>query len=138
MLGEGKEHMIKRPTSVTVIAWIVIISALFAAFGVFRIDSNPVAAKLLAQSPLPASVHMAFGIFGAVVCLIAGYGMLKGYPWSRWLYVGWGLIGLLFSYFTVPIMSVLVMSLVFLGIIAFFLFRPVANAWFQHTPIADS
>jgi phosphoglycerol transferase MdoB-like AlkP superfamily enzyme len=123
--------MEKRPTSVTAIAWITIISGLIGFYGVLMQPRNPVAARLIAQSPLPMSVHMAFGGIGAIVTLVAGYGMLKGYPWSRWLYVGWGIVALIFSLVTVPIISILAVSLLFILVIAFFLFRPAANAWFR-------
>jgi len=123
--------MPKRPTSVTVIAWIIIIGAVFALYSSFTMSSNPVAARLLDQSPLPMSVHIGFSVFGAAVILVAGYGVLKGYPWSRWLYIGWSMVGLAFSLLTVPIVSVLVISLLFLIVVAFFLFRPAANEWFN-------
>ncbi|HEX5239204.1 MAG TPA: hypothetical protein VFW39_12175 [Sphingomicrobium sp.] len=123
--------MQKRPTSVTVIAWFVIIGALFTIFSLFRLRGNPMTARMLAHSPVPISVHLGFGIVGVIVALVTGYGMLKGYPWSRWLYIGWSVIGLLFSLLTVPIISVMVISILFLAVIAFFLFRPVANAWFN-------
>ena len=128
--------MEKRPTSLTIIAWIMIISALFSLYSATTMTKNPVSAQILARSPLPASAHVAFAVFGSVATLIAGYGVLKGYPWSRWLYLGLGVLSLIFSVVTVPIISVIVLSVVFLIVIAFFLFRPAANRWFNQ-PTAD-
>jgi hypothetical protein len=120
-----------RPTSVTVIAWIIIISALFSLYGITTMTRNPIAAQMLAQSPLPLSVHVGFAVVGSAVTLVAGYGVLKGYPWSRWLYIGWGVLSLVFSLITVPVISVIVVTLLFLIVMAFFLFRPAANNWFN-------
>lgn len=120
-----------RPTSVTVIAWIIIISALFSLYGITTMTRNPIAARMLAQSPLPLSVHVGFAVVGSAVTLVAGYGVLKGYPWSRWLYIGWGVLSLVFSLITVPVISVIVVTLLFLIVMAFFLFRPAANNWFN-------
>src|SRR5438552_13993479 len=102
--------MEERPLSLTIIAWIIIVSGLFALYSALTIQNNPVAARMLAQSPLPASAHQAFAIVGCIVSLIVGYGILKGYPWSRRLYIGWGILSLAFSLATTPIMSILIMS----------------------------
>ena len=123
--------MEKRPTSVTIIAWIIIISALFSLYGITTMTRNPIAARMLAQSPLPLSVHVGFALLGSAVTLVAGYGVLKGYPWSRWLYIGWGVLSVVFSLVTVPIISVVVVTVLFLMVMAFFLFRPAANDWFS-------
>src|SRR5690348_8988779 len=123
--------MEKRPTSLTIIAWIMIISGVFALIGTFMQARNPIVVRMVAQSPLPMWAHIASGVIGGIVTLIAGYGVLKGYPWSRWLYVGWSIIAIIFSAVTVPIISILALSLLFLLVIGFFLFRPPANAWFN-------
>jgi len=125
--------MEKRPVSLTIIAWVIIVGSVLSVWGIFRMQSNPMAAKLLAQSPFPLSVHVGFAVAGIVANLIAGYGILKGYPWSRWLYVGWALLSLGFSVATIPVPSLLLVSGLFLILIAFFLFRPAADAWFARS-----
>jgi hypothetical protein len=128
--------MDKRPTSLTVIAWIIIIGALFALYSSFTLTSNPYASRMLEQSPFPVSVHVGFSVLGAILTAIAGYGVLKGYPWSRWLYIGWSIVSLVFALVTVPIISVLVISVLFLIVVVFFLFRPAANDWFSRVASA--
>ncbi len=113
--------MEKRPLSLTIIAWLMILSAIFALYSSLTMSGNPIASKMLAESPLPLSAHIAFGAIGSLVTLACGYGVLKGFDWSRWLYVGWSLAGFVFSLLTVPIMSILAVSLIFFAVIVFFL-----------------
>lgn len=120
----------QRPTSLTIIGWLLIIIAAFGLISQLTMQGNPVAQQLLAESPMPAWFHLALGIVGAVVSATCGYGVLKGLNWSRYLYVGWSLIGLLIGYLTVPFTSIMLLSLLFLAVFAFFLFRPAANGWF--------
>ncbi|QIK79047.1 hypothetical protein G7077_09225 [Sphingomonas piscis] len=44
---------------------------------------------------------------------------------------GGGALGLLFGLVTVPIISTLLLGVLFLAVIAYFLFRPAGSAWFQ-------
>ena len=122
--------MDKRPTSLTIIAWLLIIGAVFSVISTFTMQSNPMALKMMAGSPLPVWAHQAFAFLGAVVITACGYGVLKGLSWSRLLYIGWSGIALLFNLMTVPIISILAFGVLFLAVMAFFLFRPAANAWF--------
>jgi hypothetical protein len=122
--------MQQRPTSLTIIGWFLIVIAAFGLISQVTMQDNPVAQQVLAQSPLPAWVHMALGVVGAVVTAACGYGVLKGLNWSRYLYVGYSLFGLAIGFLTTPFTSIWLISLLFLAVFAFFLFRPAANAWF--------
>lgn len=128
--------MNKRPLSVTIVAWFIIVTSLFSLLSVLAMGSNPQVAQMLAESPLPASVHQVIGIVGALISLICGYGMLKGFDWARILYIGAAAAGLLFNLVTAPMVSILVLGVLMLAVIAFFLYRPAANAWFTRSPIA--
>lgn len=122
--------MQQRPTSLTIIGWLLIVFAAFGLIGQLTMQDNPVTQQVLAESPLPASFHMALGIIGALVSAACGYGVLKGLNWSRFLYIGWSILGLIIGLLTTPFTSILLISVVFLAVFAFFLFRPAANAWF--------
>lgn len=123
--------MNNRPTSLTIIAWLMIIGAAFGLYGALTLASNPMAAEMMRSSPLPLAFHQAIGVIGAIISLICGYGVLKGFNWARLLYVGWSIGGFVLSLVTIPIPSILIMSAVFFAVIVFFLFRPAANAWFN-------
>jgi hypothetical protein len=122
--------MPQRPTSLTIIGWFVLVMAGFGLVAQITARNNPMAQQMLAQSPLPAWVHLLVGVAGIIVSAACGYGILKGLNWSRLLYIGWSLFSLVFGLLTVPFTSIALLGLLFVGVMAFFLFRPVANAWF--------
>ena len=128
--------MNKRPLSVTIIGWLVIVTSIFSLFSVLMMGSNPQASAMLAESPLPASAHQIVGIVSTLISLISGYGILKGFNWARILYIAAGIAGLLFSLLTVPMVSVIILGVLMLAVVAFFLFRPAANDWFNRRPVA--
>lgn len=120
-----------RPTSLTIIGWLLIVMGIFGLISQLTMQDNPAVQQVIAESPLPASVHMILGIIGAIVGVVSGYGVLKGMNWSRYLYVGWSAVGLVIGLLTTPFTSIMVLSLLFVGVFAFFLFRPAANDWFN-------
>lgn len=123
--------MTKRPLSLTIIAWVLIVLTLFGLFGVFTMNSNEVAMRMLQQMHISLALEQAWGVVGALVNLACAYGILKGQPWSRVLYVVWGIIGLVVSFYISPIKSAVVLGLVFLVVISIFLFTEKANEWFS-------
>jgi len=130
--------MQQRPTSLTIIGWLLIIFAAFGLISQITMQDNPVAQQLLAESPMPAWFHMALGVVGAAVSAACGYGVLKGLNWSRYLYIGWSVLGLFIGLLTTPFTSIYLISVIFLALFAFFLFRPAANAWFTGSTATTS
>lgn len=122
--------MEKRPLSLTIIAWFLIVVSLIGVYGVITMGSNPVAMKMLEQSHVPLMFQQVWGVINCIVTLICAYGILKGFPWSRVLYVGWSVIALVVGFFTSPMKVVLVLSVIFLVVIAAFLFSLRGNEWF--------
>ena len=120
----------QRPISLSIVGWFLIVSAAFSLISVLMLPTNPIAVKMMEQSSLPLSAHMAIGAIGSIVIMASGYGVLKGFNWSRFLYVGWSILGFAISLATVPIMSVMLLGLIFVAVISFFLLRAAANAWF--------
>lgn len=123
--------MEKRPTSMTVIAWVLIVFTLLGLYGIVTMGSNPAAQKMLAQMPVSLRFEQGWGLLGSVINLACAYGILKGLPWSRVLYVAWGIISLVVGMYISPIKYVLIFSLIILVIIAAFLWTNTANDWFQ-------
>ena len=123
--------MEKRPLSLTIIACLLIVFTLLGLIGVATMGSNAVAMKALQQMHISLRVEQAWGLLGAIVNLACAYGILKGQPWSRVLYVVWGIIGLVVGLYISPMKYVLVISLIFLVVISIFLFSEKANDWFS-------
>ena len=120
----------KRPTSVTVIAWILIVMSSISLVTSVLTFNNPMMREVMAQSPLPLSVQFAMMYVGLLVTLVSGIAMLKGRNWARFLYVGWSVIGFIVGLVTSPMKAAMIPGIVVFAIIALFLFRPKATAYF--------
>lgn len=121
----------KRPLSLTIIGWLLILFTVLGLYGVITMGSNPVAMKMLEQMHVSLAFEQAWGTLGAVINLACAYGILKGLPWSRVLYVVWGVISLVAGFYLSPIKYVLVLSLILIVVIAAFLWTNAANDWFN-------
>jgi hypothetical protein len=128
--------MAKRPLSITIIGWLLVVFSLFGLFGVFTMGSNPEITKMLERTGGSLMFQQVWGVISAIVTLVCAYGILKGQPWSRVLYVGFGILGLAVAFFTSPMKSLLLISLLFLGVIGAFLFSLKGNEWFAARGLA--
>jgi hypothetical protein len=124
-------NMTKRPVSLTIIAWLLMVLSLLALIGTFTMASNPAMQKAVQQMHMSMAMEQAWTVVGVVVNLIVVYGIFKGQPWSRVLYVVWGIIGLVVGFYTSPQKALVVVSLVVLIVFSIFLFGEKANDWFS-------
>jgi hypothetical protein len=127
----------KRPTSVTVIGWLLIVTSILSVAASYFSLNDPVAQEMMAKNLLPLSVQYAMLFGGLVITVIAGVAMLKGFVWGRTLYVVWSVIGLVVGLFTSPVKMAIIPGAVALAVIAFFLYRPKAAAWFNPSRAAN-
>lgn len=128
--------MEKRPLSLTIIGAIIAILALLGLYGVATMGSNPVMTKVIAQMHVPMLFEQMWGVTGAIVSLVCAYGIFKGLPWSRLLYVAWSAIGLVAGFYIAPVKAALVVNLVLLIVFSIFLFGARANEWFASSGLA--
>lgn len=127
----------KRPTSVSVIAWFLIATSLISVITSYTSLNNPIAQELMAKNLLPLSVQYVMLYVGLAVSVASGVAMLKGWNWGRTLYVAWSVFGLVIGLATSPMKLVLIPSAIILAIIAFFLYRPKVNAFFSPRQAAN-
>ncbi len=125
----------KRPTSVSIIAWFLIVTAVFSALSGLYGMNDPLTRSLMAKSALSVSLQYGLMYVGLTITLVAAVAMLKGLVWGRSLYLGWGVVGLLIGALTAPMKAALIPGALLLIVIGFFLYRPKANAFF-HRPVA--
>lgn len=123
--------MQKRPLSLTIIAVFLALFSLLGLYGTLTMGSNPAAVKMLEASKVPLMFLQIWGVIGCIVTLACAYGIWKGLPWSRVLYVVWNVIGILVSFFTTPQQSLILVSIVIFVVIAGFLYTNRANEWFS-------
>jgi hypothetical protein len=123
--------MPSRPQSLTVVCWILIVLGPLAILPLFMgTMHDPHAVELMNKSPFPVSVQYALMCLGASVTSGSGVMMLYRQNWARLLYVGWSIVGIIIGLTTSPIKIMLLPGIVVFAVIAFFLFRPAANAYF--------
>lgn len=89
--------------------------------------------KHIADHVLPAPAYYAITFGGFLIYIISGAGILKGWNWARYLFVTWGLIGVVTKLITVPVKKELLPGLLIFVIIAVFLFRPAVDLHFSRS-----
>ena len=123
--------MDKRPLSLTIIAGVIILFSLLGIYGLVTAGTNPTMTKMLDQMHMSVAMYQAWAALGIVINFACAYGILKGLPWSRVLYLGWGIIGVGVGMVISPMKAAVVLSLVFLVVICAFLWTSAANDWFS-------
>ncbi len=88
----------KRPTSVTIISWILIIFSVIGLAGTFIEMKSSGYDAALAMGHLPVAFLKVYQLVCGFVGLLSGVFMLKGAAWARWLYIGWGAFGILVNF----------------------------------------
>ncbi len=86
-----------RPTSISVLAWLTIVFAVFALVGSFSYG-DPATVAIAESMGLNVRTQIAFSIFGGVVLSISGIGLLKGWGWARDLLVLYMIVSIIASY----------------------------------------
>lgn len=119
-----------RPTSLTVIAWLLIASCAISLIGFIALHGNAATEGIMRQSVLPLSAQYAIGYFGLAVQLVCSIAILKAHAWGRSLYVGWGVIGMVIGFATSPVKLALIPGVLLFAVVVFFLYRPTASAFF--------
>ena len=120
-----------RPTSITVICWILIVMGGILLFTSLLSLNNPEAKEIMGRNPIPVSIQFMMLYVGTIVMIGCGIAMLKGQNWARMLYISWSIFGLIIGIVTAPMKSSLIPGIVIFMIAAFFLFRPNATAFFK-------
>ena len=132
----------KRPTFVSVIAWILIvmsgISLVTFTMSLNMSLNDPMIRELLSKSPIPIPLQIAIGYVGLLITIVSGVAILKGQNWARFLYVGWNVIGSVIGLLTSPMKAAMIPGLFIFVVITFFLFRPKANEYFSTKETAGS
>ena len=124
-----------RPTSITVIAWILIlmggISLVTTTLMINPVMNNPAIRELMSKSPVPVPVQYAMTYVALLVMLVSGVAMLKGQNWGRWLYVVGTALSFLIGIVTSPLKGAMIPGFVVFVMVTFFLFCPKANTYFS-------
>jgi hypothetical protein len=127
--------MVKRPTSVSVVCWITIVTGAIPLISTTWLLNDPTAKQitmdLMSQSPIPIPLQYLMMYVGLLILVGSGIAMLKGKNWGRFLYVTWSIFGFIINFATSPIRMGLIPGLVLFVAFAIILFRPNANQYFS-------
>lgn len=127
-----------RPTSITVISWFLIVIGGISLILTTVMINNPEALALMEKNPIPIPLQYVMSYAGLLVMVISGIAMLKGKNWARLLYVIWSVVGFAIGIATSPMKAAMIPGLIVFLVVAFFLFRPKASAFFVPREIAEN
>ena len=119
-----------RPTSITVIGWILIVTGIMSLPGMFRTPRTPQAQEIAAKNPVPTPIQRAISVVSTVVTVVCGYFLLQGKNWARYLIVAWSAIQLSYGFIASPFKLLLILGVFFFLLETYFLFRPRAQEFF--------
>jgi hypothetical protein len=122
-----EREMNKRPTSITVIAWIsIIMGGLFLIWITISLIKG-----LISPSQTSPLIEYALMYAGALSYLVSGIAILRAQNWARFLFVIWQVIYFTIRMVRIPFTTSMIPAVfIFLITPAFFLFRPRANDYF--------
>jgi hypothetical protein len=126
-----------RPTSITVISWILIGTGAISLITSTWALTRPITKELMARNPLPLPVQYAMLYVGLVVTITSGFAMLRGHNWGRLLYVIWSGVGFVIGLAFFTMKMGMIPGIVFYVVIVLFLFRPKANQFFAGNGMPD-
>lgn len=123
-----------RPTSVTVVAWIIIALAIEGIVGVLSRFTHAALASVM-DSSIPISIALYVGALFQLAAILFAALMLKGAGWARVAYV---VLAVFLVIAMIPqvighsaLIPVFVLTIAQTAVFLFFLFRADANAYFS-------
>jgi hypothetical protein len=122
--------MTNRPTSITVIGWILVLGGVMLLPETFRAPRTPRAREIAAKRPVPDPIHRAIVATSAIVDVACGYFLLQGKNWARYLAIAWSVMQLSYGFVVSPFRLILVLGATQSLLVAYFLFRPRAREFF--------
>jgi hypothetical protein len=121
--------MSRRPRSVTIICWILIIMGGMALLVSFLPPVDEVSAKYIAEYKTQHPFYWRLFYVGPVLAIICGVFMLLGFGWARWLLHAWFGHNLVMNVIHRP--QQFLIGAVMFGIAVYYLYRPQAVAFFR-------
>jgi len=122
--------MKKRPLSVTIIAWFLIVMGGMSLILIIEMISDTNVRDSMSRSTIPIPVQYAMSYISMSIMIVSGIAILKKCNWARFLYVVWSTIGFVHGLITSPMKAMMIPGLVVFMVTTFFLFRPNANEYF--------
>jgi hypothetical protein len=133
----GNLHVLKRPVSVALSCWFLILGSLSSLASAYLGRNDPAMLAAMAHGAIPVEVQYAMMFFSLGLSLVTALAMLQRQRGARTVYLVWGVIDIAFCLATLPVkMNVLPGALMF-AVTCAFLFSPKSNAWFSARKAAN-
>ena len=85
---------------------------------------------MLSMAKTPIVVQYLFRFVGIAIVITSGIAMLKGKNWARFLYLGWGVIGIVIDTVSTPSISYVIPQILIYIMICINLLTPKATGYF--------
>lgn len=133
----GNLHVVKRPVSVALSCWFLVLSSLSALASAYLGRHDPAMLAGMGSGVIPVEVQYAILLFSQGITLASALAMLQRQRGARTVYLVWGVIDIALCLATLPVkMNVLPGALLF-AVICAFLYSPKSNAWFSPRKAAN-
>lgn len=122
----------KRPTSITVIAWIIIIWGGLSLVAMLLTSRMPEMQQALEAAGISVAFSILCAIVGFAISAVSGIAILKGLNWGRLLYLCYVPISIIFEwglYGFDP--GAHIPAIIFYLVVLTILTRPAASAFFR-------
>lgn len=130
--------MSKRPISITIICWFLLITSAMSGISTGLNLGNPQVIEFMQLSPVPVVLQVLLIAVGLLVTVTSAVWMLQGKVIGRSVLVAWVAFSMAVSLLTSPDKQMVLPGLVFFVVVAFFLYRPVARAYFSQNENQDN
>ncbi|MFC1490080.1 hypothetical protein ACFL6K_02595 [Candidatus Latescibacterota bacterium] len=128
-----KEPLKKRPTSITVVAWFMIVTGIISLISatIAFLSQNQLVIEMMSKSPIPIPIQHLLSYVGSFVSIVSGFAILNRENWGRFLYFIWSVVTIVISYFSSPSAIYMIPGLVIFVIFTFILFLSKASDYFD-------
>ncbi len=125
--------MTNRPTSITVIGWVLIVLGVLSIAGEFARSIGLRSSQIMAHSQMPIPIQVALSLTGGLVNLMCGYSLLRAKNWARYVCVCWAAFQIVLGWVTSPIKLPMIPSIFLFLLATYILFRPRYRTFFEGT-----
>jgi len=122
----------QRPRLLSVLGWFFLVGNLIVIAIILALWNHPALNAVADGLSMPSWWYKGEGLVLSAAMACAGFGILNGLDWSRYLYVGVHIVSMLFNYILDEQLPTRPVTLLFIIATTICLFLPASNEWFGH------
>jgi hypothetical protein len=128
-LIENIEDEFKRPISITIVSWFLILQGIIGIAGILLSKKDQITIDSIENTQIQfQTVYILIGMLTSILC---GIFVLRRKNWARWLYTLWSGVGIFISPTKIGFSLMILPGFFKYLIIVFFLFSHKSNKWFS-------